>query len=250
MNYYFITGTSRGIGEAIANELLSPENKLFCISRSENKELMMAARERNCELIYHQVDLSRPFELLELVPLWLNQIDREEAQSICMIHNAGVLTPVGRVGGEDRVEDIVESHHVNFMSPVLMTERFVEWTQDWEIDKKVLMISSGAARKARTAWSTYCSTKAALEMFAACMAEEQKDQDNPIQVVSLAPGVVDTAMQDFIRTHDEEEMPGVSRFIQFKAENILSSPKYVAERITKLLQKPTFGDEVIMDLRG
>lgn len=249
MNHFFITGVSRGIGEAIAHQLLSPNNRLFCISRSDNDGLRYAAEDMECELVYHQVDLSRPFDILELVPQWLNQIDQEQAESITMIHNAGVLTPVGRVGGDDRVEAIVESHHVNFMSPVLMTERFAEWTQGWQMKKQVLMISSGAARKPRQAWSTYCSTKAALEMFAACMAEEQKDQNFPIQVVSLAPGVVDTAMQDFIRTHDDSEMPGVDRFVQLKENGQLWSTKYVAEKTVELLQSANFGEQVILDLR-
>lgn len=249
MNYYFITGTSRGIGEAIAFELLAPENSLFCISRVGNDALRYAADDAGCDLGYHQVDLSRPFDILELVPLWLNQINQATATSVTIIHNAGVLDPVGRVGGDDRIEAIVESHHVNFMSPVLMTERFVEWTQDWDLKKQVLVISSGAARKPRKAWSTYCSTKAALEMFSGCLAEEQQDQEYPIKIVSLAPGVVDTAMQDYIRTHDEASMPGVARFVELKENNHLWSTKIVAERIKVLLQSPTFGENSIMDLR-
>ncbi len=248
--YYFITGASRGIGEAIAYQLLSPENRLFCLSRSENTSLVEAAREHGCELSYHQVDLSRPFDILELVPLWLSQVELETAESICLIHNAGVLTPVGRVGGEDRTEAIVESHHVNFMSPVLLTERFAEWTQEWGLPKQVLMISSGAARKPKAAWSSYCSTKAALEMFAACMAEEQASQAHPIRVVSLAPGVVDTAMQDYIRSQDAANMPGVERFVQLKEQGQLWSPTFVAKKIIELLQSPTFGEEVVADLRG
>ena len=248
MNCYFITGASRGIGEAIARSLLSPDNALFCLSRSKNEQLLKEAEEVKCSLTYHQVDLARSYDLLDLVPAWLNGLDHSEISSLCMIHNAGAITPIGRVGEEDRTEAIVASHHINYLSPVLMTERFVEWTQDWAMPKKVLMISSGAARKPKAAWSTYCSTKAGLEMFAGCLAAEQQDQAHPVQVVSLAPGVVDTAMQDYIRTQDD--MPGVERFIQYKEENKLWSPAFVADKIRRLMQSTTFGNPVIADLRN
>ena len=249
MNHFFITGTSRGIGEAIANQLLSPKNSLFCLSRERNQTLEAAAQAENCSLTYHQVDLSRPFDILEIVPLWLNSINQAEAESICMIHNAGLLGPIGGVGGEDRIEAIVANHHVNFMSPVILTERFVEWVQDWPLSKQVLMISSGAARNPKAAWSAYCSSKAALEMFARTLAVEQEEKDHPIRVVSLAPGVVDTAMQGEIREQSEENMPGVQRFIDFKVNNQLFAPDFVAQRIQQLLESKMFGEQVVMDLR-
>lgn len=36
MKYYIITGTSRGLGEAISKKLIKKGNHLFCISRNEN----------------------------------------------------------------------------------------------------------------------------------------------------------------------------------------------------------------------
>ncbi|MEZ4687041.1 MAG: SDR family NAD(P)-dependent oxidoreductase [Bacteroidia bacterium] len=68
-----------------------------------------------------------------------------------------------------------------------------------DIEKNILFISSGAGRKPRQAWSTYCSTKAALDMYAGCVAKEQRFADFPASIVSIAPGVVDTDMQALIR---------------------------------------------------
>ena len=44
-NHYFITGTSRGLGQALARRLLGPDNVLFCFSRSLNPELSRLAEE-------------------------------------------------------------------------------------------------------------------------------------------------------------------------------------------------------------
>ncbi len=40
MKYFIITGTSRGLGEALARKLTSPEHHLLCISRNRNVGLI------------------------------------------------------------------------------------------------------------------------------------------------------------------------------------------------------------------
>lgn len=52
MKYFIITGTSRGLGEALAYALLETGNQLFCISRTRNESLINAANERHVPLEY------------------------------------------------------------------------------------------------------------------------------------------------------------------------------------------------------
>ncbi|MCK5839027.1 MAG: SDR family NAD(P)-dependent oxidoreductase [Bacteroidales bacterium] len=58
MNYYIITGTSRGIGEAIAKALLSKNNMLFCIARNESEALKNLAAEKGALIDQITFDLS------------------------------------------------------------------------------------------------------------------------------------------------------------------------------------------------
>ena len=58
MNYYIITGTSRGIGEAIARKLITAGNTIFAVSRTMNEDLTELASSLNVPLFYSEADLS------------------------------------------------------------------------------------------------------------------------------------------------------------------------------------------------
>ena len=248
-HYYLITGTSRGIGEGLANELLKSDNFLICFSRSINRNLVNRAGELEMSLDYYSADLSDSEKSAELFRSILSQLDKQNVLSLTLIHNAGALEPLAAVGKEKDLSKIEQSLTVNLTTPIVTTEVFTNLTQDWAIDKKVLFVSSGAAIKAYHAWSMYCSSKAGLEMFAQCLAVDQESETHPIKVVSLAPGVVDTAMQDYLRELNEETFRHVQRFKDLKTNDQLWSPAFVAEKMVELLQSSDFGKEVRLDLR-
>ena len=86
-------------------------------------------------------------------------------------------------------------------------------------------------------------------MHARVLAVEQENQTYPIKVLALAPGVVDTAMQDLIREQTAERFPMLDRFVSLKENDQLVNPQTVAGRIVDLLQSEEFGNEILMDLR-
>ncbi|MCB0850605.1 MAG: SDR family NAD(P)-dependent oxidoreductase [Bacteroidetes bacterium] len=248
-NIYLITGTSRGIGEGIAEALLAPNNHLICFSRSINHDLRQKAKTAGVELDYNTIDLSKPAQSAELFREILEDIAPESIASITLIHNAGALEPLAPVGREKDLSKIGQSLNVNLTTPIVTSEVFVSVVQNWAIDKKILLISSGAGIHPYHAWSMYCSAKAGLEMFARCLSLEQSTEDQPVKVVALAPGVVDTSMQDFLRTLSEDTFHQVQRFKDLKANDQLWSPAFVGGEIRKLLERPDFGSEVRLDLR-
>lgn len=250
MHYYLITGTSRGIGAALARALLSPDHHLICISRGTNEELVAQAKANSCPLTYHQMDLGETDRLIPWMEQTLAQIDPTQVSSINLIQNAAALRPIQPIGREIQADQIGLGVRVNLLAPMLMTEAFVSAVQDWPVPKRIVNLSSGAARRAVHAWSMYCTTKAALDMHSRCLAEEQKTQSHPIKVVAVAPGTVDTAMQDHLRTQSHEVFPGVQRFLDLKKEGKLWSAEYVAQRLIKFMDRPDFGEEVLADLRN
>ncbi|WP_262362627.1 SDR family NAD(P)-dependent oxidoreductase [Paenibacillus antibioticophila] len=58
MKHIIITGTSRGIGEALANQLLDKNHHLICISRTTNQQIIDQAQMRNCRIDYFNYDLT------------------------------------------------------------------------------------------------------------------------------------------------------------------------------------------------
>ncbi|MDP5171416.1 MAG: (S)-benzoin forming benzil reductase [Bacteroidia bacterium] len=250
METYLITGTSRGLGEALAYQLLDPKHRLICISRGENQKLVAAAAQRGCELHYHQLDLVDVAASEAWMEAQLKQLTETTCSRLVVVHNAGLLHPIKLVGKGSSAQEVTDSMQANLLSPMRMTEAMVRHTQRWAIPKQVLMISSGAGRKPMASWSTYCTTKAGLDMFARCVALEQAVQDHPVKVVSLAPGVVDTFMQGYIRKQSHETFPNVQRFLSLHADGLLSTPEFAAQQLISWLNKPDFGQEVIADVRG
>ncbi|MEM7367138.1 MAG: SDR family NAD(P)-dependent oxidoreductase [Bacteroidota bacterium] len=250
MHVFVITGTSRGIGESLAKTLLSPDHHLVCLSRGENPSLLELAKEQSCSIAYHLMDLANTDTLISWTIQEIGKLNSGSLQSINLIQNAAALRPVQPIGREIQEEALSLGVKVNLLAPMLMTEAFVSVTQGWTIPKKILNISSGAARRAVPSWSMYCSTKAALDMHSKCLEVEQQNQPYPVKVVSLAPGTVDTAMQDHLREQSKEVFPGVQRFLDLKREGKLWSPSFVATQIAKFLQDPAFGEETLMDLRN
>lgn len=60
MRYFIITGTSRGIGESLAKQLLDNENNhVICISRKKNQDLINISKMQNSKLNYYSFDLSQ-----------------------------------------------------------------------------------------------------------------------------------------------------------------------------------------------
>ena len=85
-------------------------------------------------------------------------------------------------------------------------------------------------------------------MFTLVAAEENKS-DN-FHFFSLAPGIVDTGMQDEIRSSNDSDFPELQKFKEFKEEGKLSSPAEVAKKIAYLFENPSLFQDVIQDVRN
>jgi benzil reductase ((S)-benzoin forming) len=73
-------------------------------------------------------------------------------------------------------------------------------------------------------------------MITNVMNVEQKDKEKPIHVFSIAPGVVDTQMQDQIRATDKTQFSNLEKFIELKEENKLYDVKDVAEKLAEFIK--------------
>ncbi len=249
-HHYFITGTSRGIGAALAEALLSGENLVHCFSRSGNPALVEAAAAKQVSLFDHKINLSDTLGSARRLDELFAAVEPESVASITLVQNAGLLHPMGKIGHQPDIEALEIGLKVNLLSPMLINEQFVARFQQWPVPKKILNISTGAARNPYIAWNMYCSSKAGLDMHSRVLAAEQDDQLFPVKVLALAPGIVDTSMQDLIRAQTEETFPMVDKFVELKEEGLLVSPSEVAGQIIRLLQRADYGQEVLMDLRA
>jgi len=250
-SYYIITGTSRGIGEALARRLMSPENVLFCISRTKNPILHTEAKVKGVALTDIELDLSDSAKVVDVMHNICRRLpEGSEVENITLINNAGTIHPIRPIGSEPANDALINSVTVNLLAAMQVTDHFVRATESWSCPRRVINLSSGASTRPVQGWSAYCSAKAGLRMYAHCLAEEQKGRANPVRIVSFAPGVVNTEMQAEIRSSDPASFPELQKFQDYASQDQLLDPFKVAKKMIELLNSPQFGDELEMDVRN
>jgi benzil reductase ((S)-benzoin forming) len=248
-DYYIVTGTSRGIGEALAKQLLGPDTVLVCISRNQNPGMGVEAYIKKWELKDIALDLTQHDRIAETVRGVFREIDPDDIASITLINNAGIIHPIRRVGDTDAAAKISRSVGVNLTAAMIMTDAFIHETVDLAVPRKVVFLTTGAARRIVKGWSAYSAGKAGLEMYVKVLAEEQEDVANPVQLMAFSPGVVDTEMQAEIRNATAEEFPELEKFKAYKEKGQLLNADEVAKALIELIKSPDFGKELLVSIK-
>ena len=245
---YILTGASRGMGLAMAEQLLAPQHQLLCISRHPNPALSSQANLRACPLTQWAVDLSDAPSAAQQLSQWLQAQDLTALQSATLINNAGVIPPIAPLRDSDPLE-LARALRVGLEAPMLLTAAFLKATEQMQRPRKVLNVSSGLGRRPMASQAAYCAAKAGMDHFTRCLALDEASQPNGAKVCSLAPGVIDTNMQVQLRSADTERFPDQDRFAQLKSGGLLSTPQEAAARVLAYLNRPDFGDMPVADVR-
>lgn len=234
-----VTGHSRGLGEGIVRALLDQGMEVLGIARHGNPALHGLRGMREVTL-----DLADAAAL----PAWLARGELATflagANSALLVNNAGVVQPVGAPGGLG-ASRLALAVAVNVTATLLLTDAFVAATAHCG-DRRVAHVSSGAGRAPYAGWSTYCATKAALDMHARAIA---LDGVANLAIASIAPGVIDTAMQGEIRATREEDFPARERFLALKRDGGLADPGAAGARLAAYVLGARFGSVPLVDLR-
>jgi NAD(P)-dependent dehydrogenase (short-subunit alcohol dehydrogenase family) len=167
-----------------------------------------------------------------------------QAGQVLLVNNAGLVSPIGPPGGQGAAA-VMQAVALNVAAPLALADAWVAATAGVP-DRRIVHISSGAARNAYAGWSVYCATKAALDMHARAV---QLDAVAGLRIESLAPGVIDTGMQAHIRATDASQFPLVGRFQGLHRDGAMQSPSDVARRLLAHVLGETFGAEAVRDLR-
>ena len=245
---FILTGASRGMGLAMARELLKPSHTLLCISRGNNETLAVQAKQAGTNLMQWAQDLSLGAHASARLEQWLREQDGNSFSSTCLINNAGVIPRIGPLSEAD-ADDLSHTLRVGLEAPMQLTAAFLRATRSWTGARKVLNISSGLGRRAMASQAGYCAAKAGMDHFTRCVALEEALQTNGAKVCSLAPGVIDTGMQDQLRAAGSASFPDQSSFINLKTSGSLASPENAAQRVLAILMRDDFGNNPVADVR-
>jgi benzil reductase ((S)-benzoin forming) len=238
-----LTGTTRGLGAAMAEELAARGEHLVTLSRQSSPSLATLSSKHGTTLTQIEVDLAKSDAVKNAVSVLLPLLKNHT--HVRFIHNAGVVKPIAQAQNLTDLDAINDAFHVNITSAIFLTAQILHNTTH-AIDRRVMLISSGAGRNASSGWAVYCSTKAAMDRFAEAA---QLDQGTKARVVSMAPGIIDTPMQETIRATPKHDLPTLERYIGFKESKQLAAPLAVAQRLLTVLESEAFGTKTIDDIR-
>jgi benzil reductase ((S)-benzoin forming) len=244
VNYYYITGTSRGIGKSFAEHLLeNPLNRVIGMSRQRTIE------HPNYDHFF--LDLTDANAVADFkFELHAN------AKKIYLINNAGALGFIKPIGKLD-ASTIIKSYTLNLVAPCILTNSFMGCYDSVDAEKVILNISSGAGKNPIDGWAVYCASKSGIDMFSRVVDAEQKiratnAQENihkGFKIFSIAPGVVNTTMQEEIRGAASEDFSRLQDFIAYKQEDKLAEPEFVSRKYIKVLSNIDSIKEVLTSIK-
>lgn len=236
-----LTGHSQGLGAAMAMNLLHRGIPVLGIARGFS-DVIAGHFPQLCTQA--QISLDDLAALTNWLATSVLKDFLDGGSEILLINNAGIVQPVGALQDQDPLE-VARAISLNVAAPLMLAAAVVQATPGKQ--RRILHISSGAARSAYPGWSVYCATKAALDHHARAA---MLDAVPGLLVCSLAPGVIDTAMQAQIRATPEERFPRRERFLEMHKQGELVSPQDCAHRLVDYLLAAKFGREPVDDLRN
>ena len=245
---FVLTGTSRGMGAALASQLLAPDHVLLCIARHPNDALAVQAQAAGARCEQWALDLAQSVATADRLEAWLAALDGGSFGHANLINNAAALTRIGPVDACSSAE-LASAMRVGLEAPLLLCAAFLRATRAWTADKRVLNISSGLGRRAMAGQAAYCAAKAGMDHLTRALALDEANRPNGAKLVSLAPGVIDTDMQVQLRAGDPAGFPEKASFVGLKEKGQLTSAGDAAARVLAYLARPDFGSNVVADVR-
>jgi len=243
-----LTGASRGMGLAMAQQRLAAGHDLLTLSRKPSEVLAAQAEQAGRQCEQWPQDLARAETAAARLETWLQSQDPGTLASVTLINNAGMVPRIAPLDGIPGAQ-LAESMRVDLEAPMLLTAAFLRATSGWSLPRKILNISSGLGRRAMAAQAPYCAAKAGMDHFSRCVALEQAPLPHGARICSLAPGVIDTDMQLQLRSADAARFPDRGNFVGLKEKGMLTSPQEAAARVLAYLDRPDFGSNPVADVR-
>ena len=235
--FLLVTGASKGLGRAFAQEMasaLSPGSTVFLTARSEDA-LKETADSLNVNVQWFAVDhgLADASKYADI----MSKINPDDYDSAVIVHNAGNIGRQGvTVRNYDNKQDIQDYLDLNYTSPALLNSAFLKRFEKAR-NVTVINISSLCAIQATQTWANYCSIKAAREMFFKVLAEEEGAK---VKVLSYCPGPVDTNLvQTFMA--DSKVHHGIKDgFDNLYSSGTILQPQQSAKKLVQILNSNAF----------
>jgi len=238
-----VSGTSSGIGEELARQLLA--NGWHVVGLARRAAALSAP-----SYTHLSVDLGDVTTLASRLETALGAQVRDPALTrLALVNNAADVALLGQVDQLDPGR-MLQTYAVNTVAPVVLMG-WVLRTASPRVPTRIVNVSSGAAVEGFPGLGAYGTTKAALRMAGMVLASEldfraASGNSRDAAIWSYEPGVVATPMQEAVRTSSAETVPIVGLFQQLKDEGQLLHVSAPVGDIVAWLESdghPTFSEK-------
>jgi benzil reductase ((S)-benzoin forming) len=144
------------------------------------------------------------------------------------VNNAGVIEPIEPLVDADP-DGFAENVRINVAGTFNGVRTYLRHRREHSGGGVLVNISSGVATYPVAGWGAYCASKAAVDMLTQVVRVEA--EGSGLRAYAIAPGMVDSPMQELIRSVPPDRMPDVDRFIEAKEQGRFNEPRWVAESI-------------------
>lgn len=220
-NHIFITGTSAGVGGGLAAWYLENGNRVTGLSRNPNPAL-----DNYREYSFCQADLAKLDKIESQLSHFLGDANRLDL----VILNAGILPEIKDMA-DTSLGEIRKIMDVNVWANKVLIDVLFKHVPDI---RQVVAISSGAAVSGARGWNAYSLSKATLNMLVNLYAKEREGT----HFSALAPGLIDTGMQDYLyQVKNEEKFPVLQKLKAAKGTEKMPDPRKAAPAIADAIEK-------------
>jgi NAD(P)-dependent dehydrogenase (short-subunit alcohol dehydrogenase family) len=219
-----VTGAGRGLGGASAIAMTREGASLVILSRTpaELRETAGRIKDLGGRVLSLRADVSKPKEVETVVRQTLSRFKKIDI----LMNNAAIIGPL-KPTFKIKEREWDQTLDINLKGIYLFSKAVIPHMIK-QRRGKIINVISGLGEIVMPPFGPYSVAKAGLIHLTKFMAEELKDYD--IQVNGLDPGIMDTGMQEEIRTAGPEVL-GVELYKQvlgWKERGELKAPEKVA----------------------
>lgn len=192
-----ITGAGKGLGKAIAADIIGKGGHAVLVVRSQASATSLAD-EFGAKVVVVTTDVTAPDAADKALAAGIARWGKVDG----LVNNAGIVDPIARIAASDPAQweaTII----TNLVAPYRFTRAFLAHG-DKSAKRRIVNISSGAAHRPLEGWNAYCASKAGLAMLTRATGLEYAGEN--VFAFGLIPGLVDTGMQATIRASGVNEV--------------------------------------------
>ena len=228
MKTALVTGSTKGIGAAIARQLKKDGYFVYLHGRHQG-DLEKMEKELGQTQSTFSADLNHPIEVEKLANEIQTRLQKNSQSLDLLVNNAGIFLTA--TSAEKRHDFWTSQMQVNLLAPVRLTELLLPLIPTSK-NASIINISSGLGLRAKAGTAAYSASKAALIHWSKILGLELGPLG--IRVNCVCPGLVDTPIHGFHSLPESEKNKIKDQMKNLQPLGRIGEPDEIAQAVSFL----------------